>query len=142
MNIQLKRMRDDARMPEYGSDGAACFDLYAAQEVKIGPDETKLVPLGFAVGIPDGWEMRIRPRSGMSLKTGLRVANAPGTIDSDYRGEVSVILHNTTGAVKLINVGDRVAQGSCHRVEKTYFTFVQELSPTDRDKGGFGSTGS
>ena len=129
-------------MPEYGSDGAACFDFYAAEEVKIGPGKTELVPLGFAVGIIEGWEMRIRPRSGMSLKTGLRVANAPGTVDSDYRGEVSVILHNTTGETKIIQPGDRVAQGSCHRVERTHFTFVQQLSPTDRGEGGFGSTGS
>jgi len=141
MNLQLKRMRDEAKMPEYGSDGAACFDLYAAQEVSIPAGETKVVPLGFAIGVPEGWEMTIRPRSGMSLKTGLRIANAPGTIDSDFRGEVGVIMWNTSGDKKLIRAGDRIAQGSVHRVEKTHFTFVEQLSPTDRDKGGFGSTG-
>ena len=142
MNIQLKRMRDDAKMPEYGSEGAACFDFYAATEVTFKPGETKIVPLGFAVGIQDGWEMTIRPRSGMSLKTDLRIANAPGTIDSDYRGEVGVIITNHGGSKASIQVGDRIAQGTVKRVEKTYFTFVEQLSPSDRGSGGFGSTGS
>lgn len=142
MNIQLKRMRDEAKTPEYGSEGAACFDFFAAAETTIKPGDTKVVPLGFAVGIQEGWEMTIRPRSGMSLKTPLRIANAPGTIDSDYRGEVGVIMTNTGQEKVIILVGDRIAQGTCQRAEKTHFTFVEQLSPSDRGSGGFGSTGT
>ncbi len=141
MNLQLKRLRETATTPTYGSSGAACFDVYAAKEVTIKPGETKLIPLGYAMGIPDGWEVNLRPRSGMSLKTGLRMANSPGTIDCDYRGEVSVILHNTSSENRTVQIGDRIAQGSPRRVEKTHFIFVQDLGPTDRDGGGYGSTG-
>jgi len=141
MNLQLKRIREEAKTPTYGSDGAACFDLYAAEEVVIKPGETKVVPLGYAMGIPDGWEVNLRPRSGISLKTGLRMANSPGTIDSDYRGEVGVIFDNVSNENISIMVGDRIAQGSPRRVEKTHFIFVEQLSPTDRDKGSYGSTG-
>ena len=142
MNIQLKRLRKEAKMPEYGSEGAACFDFYAAAETTIKPGETKVVPLGYAVSIRDGWEMNIRPRSGMCLKTDLRIANSPGTIDSDYRGEVGVIMTNIGKSDKLVvMVGDRIAQGTVQRVEKTNVTFVEQLSPSKRGEGGFGSTG-
>lgn len=141
MNLQLLRMRESAVMPTYGHDGDACFDVYAAVEVIIAPGETRIVPLGYAMGIPDGWEVNLRPRSGMSLKTGLRVANSPATIDSGFTGEVSVILHNTSEEERVIHIGDRIAQGSPRRVEKTQFTFVSQLSPTSRDGGAFGSTG-
>jgi dUTP pyrophosphatase len=141
-SIQLKRMREEAVEPTYGSDGAAAFDLYAALEVRLGPGETKVVPLGYAMGIEDNYEVVIRPRSGMSLKTGLRVANAPGTIDSDYTGEVGVIIHNTSNEKKMIKIGDRIAQGVIQRTNRAHFTFVEKLSPTFRGDGGFGSTGS
>jgi dUTP pyrophosphatase len=139
--IQLKRLRSEATEPTYGSDGAAAFDLYAAVEVRIAPGETKVVALGYAMGIEANYEVIIRPRSGMSLKTGLRVANAPGTIDSDYTGEVGVILHNTSDEKKLIKIGDRIAQGVIQRTNKAHFIFVEQLSPTDRGGDGFGSTG-
>lgn len=141
MKLQLLRIKKEAKTPTYGSEGSACFDLYAAEEVAIKPGETKLIPLGYAMGIPEGWEVMIRPRSGMSLKTGLRMPNSPGTIDSDYRGEVTVILHNTSSENRVIQIGDRIAQASPRRVEKTSFAFVDFLSPTDRDSGGLGSTG-
>ena len=140
-SIQLKRLRDSALEPTYGSDGAAAFDLYAAEEVSIKPNETKVVPLGYAMGIENGYEVVIRPRSGLSLKTGLRIANAPGTIDSDYTGEVGIIMHNTSEDNKLIRIGDRIAQGVLQRVQRVHFVFVAQLSPTERGDGGFGSTG-
>ena len=139
--IQLKRLRSEAKEPTYGSEGAGAFDLYAAAEIRIGIGETKIVPLGYAMGIEANYEVLIRPRSGMSLKTGLRVANAPGTIDSDYTGEVGVILHNTSDEKKLIKIGDRIAQGVIQRTNKAHFIFVEQLSPTDRGGDGFGSTG-
>ena len=139
--IQLKRMRDSAVEPTYGSDGAAAFDLYAAADISLKPNETKVVPLGYAMGIEIGYEVVIRPRSGLTLKTGLRVANAPGTIDSDYTGEVGVIMHNTSTNKVLIKTGDRIAQGVIQRTIRVHFVFVTQLSPTDRGDGGFGSTG-
>lgn len=140
--IQLKRLRKSAVEPTYGSEGAAAFDLYAAEDVSLKPNETKVVPLGYAMGIENGYEVVIRPRSGLALKTGLRVANAPGTIDSDYTGEIGVIMHNTSNEKRLIKSGDRVAQGVLQRVNKVHFVFVTQLTPTDRGEGGYGSTGN
>ena len=141
-SIQLKRIRVTAVEPTYGSDGAAAFDLYAAEEITIKPNETKVVPLGFAMGIQDGYEVVIRPRSGLSLKSGLRIANSPGTIDSDYTGEVGIIIHNTSSDKKIIQIGDRIAQGVLQRTNRVHFVFVEQLSPTNRGDDGFGSTGS
>ncbi len=139
--IQLKRLRESAVEPTYSHIDDAGFDLYAASEVVIKPNETKLVPLGYAMGIPRGWLISIKPRSGMSLKTGLRVANSPGTIDSGYQNEVNVIMHNTSDERRTIQVGDRVAQGMLERVNKAEFTFVEHFSPSDRGMDGLGSTG-
>jgi dUTP pyrophosphatase len=141
--IQLKRLRKNAIEPTYGSEGSSAFDLYAAEEVSLKPNATKLVPLGYAMGLEKGYEVVIRPRSGMSLKTGLRVANAPGTIDSDFTGEINIIMHNTSNIdTKLIKVGDRIAQGVLQRTNKVHFVFVNQLSITDRGDSGFGSTGT
>ncbi len=141
MNVQLKRLREGAVMPTYGSEGAACFDLYSAEQVEVPPGKTVKVPLGFAMAIPEGWYMEIRPRSGLSLKTGIRLPNSPATIDSDYRGEVSLLIWNTSDKTITVDKGMRLAQGILHRTEKTYFVFVEQLSPTTRGDGGFGSTG-
>lgn len=140
--LQLKRMRKTAVLPTYGSEGAACFDLYAAEDVTIRSGDTRSVPLGFAMEIQDSHEVIIRPRSGMSVKTGIRIANSPGTIDSDYRGEVAIILDNTGDKLYEVKIGDRIAQGKMQRVERTNFVFIHDMSPTKRGDGGFGSTGS
>ena len=139
-NIQLKRLRATAVEPTYGSEQAAAFDLYAAEEVIFKPNETKIVPLGYAMGIQDGHEVIIRPRSGLSLKSGLRIANSPGTIDSDYTGEIGVIMHNTSEDKRIIQIGDRIAQGVLQRTQKVHFVFVDQISPTERGEKGFGST--
>ena len=142
MILQLKKTRSTALIPTYGSDGAACFDLYAAEDVSIKVGQTKPVPLGFAMQIQEGHEVIIRPRSGLSVKSGLRIANSPGTIDSDYRGEVSVIFDNCGESIYQIKVGDRIAQGKMQRVERTNFVFIHDMSPTKRGSEGFGSTGT
>ncbi|MEI2280720.1 dUTP diphosphatase [Paenibacillus polysaccharolyticus] len=94
MNVKFKRLHPDAKIPQYATEMAAGFDLVAVDDVIIAPGETAKVPLGFAVQIPPGYEIQIRPRSGVSAKTKLRVANSPGTVDADYRGEVAVLIDN------------------------------------------------
>lgn len=96
ITIPIKRIHDDAVVPTFATELAAGFDLYAVEDVLVRPNCTACVPLGFAVAIPEGYEMQIRPRSGVSLKTPLRVANSPATIDADYRGEVKVLLENVS----------------------------------------------
>lgn len=96
INVKVKRLSDDAVIPQYATEGSAGFDLIAIEDVIIEPGETKLVPTGLAFEIPQGYEIQIRPRSGVSLKTALRVVNSPATIDSDFRGEVKVIIENTS----------------------------------------------
>lgn len=95
INVKIRRLHPDAVIPQYATELAAGFDLVAVEDVIIAPGETALVPTGLAVEIPPGYEMQVRPRSGISLKTKLRVANSPGTVDADYRGEVGVIADNT-----------------------------------------------
>ena len=142
MIVKVKRLHPDAVIPKYATPGAAGFDLVAVEDVFIAPRETKLVPTGIAVEIPWGYEMQIRPRSGFSLKTPLRIANAPGTVDSDFRGEVKIIATNTSENKGFyIKKGDRIAQGVIAPVMRAIFEEVDELSETDRGLGGFGSTG-
>lgn len=142
MIVKVKRLRADAVIPEYATPGAAGFDLAAVEDVVIAPGETKLVPTGIAVEIPWGYEMQIRPRSGFSLKTPLRIANAPGTIDSDFRGEVKIIVTNTSENKGFyIKKGDRIAQGVIAPVMRAVFEEADDFSETDRGDGGFGSTG-
>lgn len=94
IDVKIRKLRETAVIPRYATDGAAGFDLIAADNVVIEPGQTQLVPLGLAFELPDGYELQIRPRSGISLRTYLRIANAPGTIDADYRGEIAVIVDN------------------------------------------------
>jgi len=145
INVKIKKLHEDAVIPTYGTDGAAGFDFYALEDTTLSPGQTKLIKTGIAMAIPQGYEIQVRPRSGMSLKTTFRVANAPGTIDSDYRGECCVIGHNLADG-KLRNVyikkGDRIAQGVLSKVPQANFQVVKELDDTDRGSGGFGSTDS
>jgi dUTP pyrophosphatase len=124
------------------TEGAAGFDLYAAEPVDVPAGETVLIPLGIAVAIPVGYEMQIRPRSGMSFKTKIRVANAPGTIDSDFRGEIKVIVDNIGGEFFRVFKGERIAQGVIAAVERAEFEIVDDLDDTERGQGGFGHTGT
>ena len=130
-------------LPSYKTDGAAGMDIRAAidEDLTIAPGHRKAVPTGFAFCIPDGLEVQIRPRSGLANDHGLTVANAPGTIDSDYRGEVKVLLINLGTDDIVIKRGMRIAQMVIAPVTRADFKSVETLSETKRDKGGFGSTG-
>jgi dUTP pyrophosphatase len=145
INVKIKKLHKDAVVPTYGTDGASGFDFYALEDVLIQAGCTALVKTGIAMAIPNGYEIQVRPRSGMSLKTSFRVANAPGTIDSDYRGECCIIGSNTSTSIDageiLIKKGDRIAQGVLSKVPQANFQVVEDLDNTDRGSGGFGSTG-
>ena len=142
MNIKVKKLYKDVVLPEYKTSGAAAFDFESLIDIIINPNETKIIPTGLAFEIPDGYELQVRPRSGLSAKTKLRVSNSPGTIDSDYRGEVCIILDNISSEESyIINKGERIAQGVISKVEKITFEEVENLSETERGEAGFGSTG-
>jgi len=131
-------------MPSYATQGAAGFDLRANLDAKIvlGPGEIKLIPTGLFMEIPFGYEGQVRTRSGLALKRGIVVLNSPGTVDSDYRGEVGVILKNDTVVLQTIEHGERIAQMVIAKHETAEIESVEELESTDRGEGGFGSTGT
>lgn len=139
--MSIKRVRKGARLPEYMSEGAAGLDLYAAEEAAIPPGGRVEAPTGIALAIPEGYEGQVRPRSGLALRHGVTVLNAPGTIDADYRGEVKVILVNLSREAFALRVGDRVAQLIIARVARAVLREVRELPATARGTGGFGHTG-
>lgn len=130
-------------LPEYKTKGAAGVDLKAniEEEIVLKPLERKLIPTGLYVEIPEGYEGQVRPRSGLAIKHGVTVLNAPGTIDSDYRGEICVILINLGNEDFVINPGDRIAQFVLNKYECIDFELIDKLSDTERGKGGFGHTG-
>ena len=130
-------------MPAYATDGAAGADLCAAveAEMSIGPGGRAAVPTGLVVEIPAGYEGQVRPRSGLAINAGLTIVNAPGTIDSDYRGELKVLMINLGSDPVSINRGDRIAQLLIAPVTRATFVEAEALSRSDRGDGGFGSTG-
>ena len=134
---------EELTLPHYATDGAAGMDIEAAVEnmVVIPPLERMVIPTGLMMAIPQGYEAQIRPRSGLSLKEGVTVANAPGTIDSDYRGEVKIILVNLNTENVIISRGMRIAQMVVAPVSKARFDVTDSLDGTSRGTGGFGSTG-
>jgi len=143
VRIEWKRLSPLARIPSYQSSLAAGMDVHAAitEPMLLEPNRVVLVPTGFALAIPEGFEAQVRPRSGLSTKHGVTVPNAPGTIDADYRGEVMVALINLGRADFTIEPGMRVAQLVFAPVARADITEVSELSSTERGTGGFGSTG-
>ena len=134
----------DLPLPRYETHSAAGMDLLAAvaEDVTLAPGERRIVPTGLALALPHGVEAQVRPRSGLAAKHGVTVLNAPGTIDADYRGEVGVILINLGDAPFTISRGMRIAQMVVARHDTAQWIEVNELPPTDRGTGGFGSTGS
>ncbi len=128
-------------LPRYMTPGSAGLDLLADEAVTLAPGERRLVPTGLALEIPPGHEGQVRPRSGLALRNGVGMANAPGTIDSDYRGEVGVILVNWGSAPVAIARGDRIAQLVIAPVTQAELVTVEVLGATGRGSGGFGSTG-
>lgn len=141
--VLVKRLEgnDDLPLPAYATEGAAGMDVVSAEDVTLPVGGRHAVATGLAVAIPHGFEIQVRPRSGLALKHGVTVANAPGTIDSDYRGEVKVILVNHGQEPFVIRRGDRVAQLVIAPVTRGSWLEVAELDETARGEGGFGSTG-
>lgn len=144
IHVPIQRLRDDAQIPRYQSDHAACMDLHAAitYNVTLTPREIHIVPCGFAIAIPVGYEAQIRPRSGLASKHGISMPNTPGTIDADYRGEVMVPLVNLGREPFTITSGMRIAQMVIKPVPRTQWQEVDTLPPTTRGDGGFGHTGA
>ena len=128
-------------LPSYASQGAAGLDVVAAEDVTLQPGQRHAVATGFAIAIPPGYEVQVRPRSGLALKHGITCLNTPGTIDEDYRGEVKVILANLGTQPFDVTRGERIAQLVPAVVSKAVFDEVDSLDETDRGAGGFGSTG-
>ena len=141
LSVGIRRIQPEAKLPTYATEGAAGMDLRCLTDIHVAPMETILVPLGFAVAVPSGFEMQIRPRSGISKFHPNYIANAPGTIDEDYRGEVGVLVTNHAHTFLRFKAGDRIAQAVICPVCRARLWEADELPPTRRGHGGFGSTG-
>jgi len=143
IEIRLKRLPhgEGLPLPAYASEHAAGLDVAAAEDVTLRPGQRSAVATGFAIAIPHGYEVQVRPRSGLAFKNGISVLNTPGTIDSDYRGEVKVILANLGTGVFEVARGERIAQLVPAPVLRAQFEEVEDLDETARGAGGFGSTG-
>jgi len=140
IELHVVQMDRDLPLPCYMSEGAVGMDLYAAKKVNLTPGEIRLVPTGIKVAVPSGYELQIRPRSGLATR-GIGIVNSPGTIDNDYRGEIKVCLINFSRQPFLINKGDRIAQAVLSPVVRARIKTVKSLTPTYRGEGGFGHTG-
>lgn len=138
MKVKIKKCE---YMPEYATEGSAGMDIRASKKAVIYKNESVLVSTGLFMEIPEGYELQIRPRSGLAVRHGITVLNSPGTIDSDYRGEIKVLLHKTAGMIYAVKKGDKIAQGILAPIVKAEFETVTELENTKRGTGCFGSTG-
>ena len=143
VKILIKRLHSEVKLPKYKTDGSSGMDLMAFidRPISIMPQKSELIPTGLSIAIPDNTELQIRPRSGLAAKNNISVLNAPGTVDSDYRGELKVILYNHGNKEFLINNKDRIAQMVLVPIIKATFEEVENLPETIRGEGGFGSTG-
>ena len=143
VKILIKRLHSEVKLPKYKTDGSSGMDLMAFLDrpISIMPQKSELIPTGLSVAIPDNTELQIRPRSGLAAKNNISVLNAPGTVDSDYRGELKVILYNHGNKEFLVNNKDRIAQMVLVPIIKATFEEVENLPETKRGEGGFGSTG-
>lgn len=139
--FRVQRVRP-VELPAYATLDAAGLDLFAPEDVELQPLERKLVPTGLCVEIPPGYEGQVRPRSGLALKHGLSMVNAPGTIDSDYRGEIGLILINLGSSVVKLNRGERIAQLVVCPIARAEVVEVDQVGETARGERGFGSTGT
>jgi dUTP pyrophosphatase len=141
--VPVKRLDNfgDLELPAYATDGAAGMDVLAAEDVTLAPGGRHAVATGLAMAVPDGFELQVRPRSGLALKHGISLPNTPGTIDSDYRGELKVILINHGDGPFEVRRGDRIAQLVLAPVVRASWLKVDDLDETARGEGGFGSTG-
>ena len=143
IKVLVKKLNSKAQLPKYKTDGSSGMDLMALIEkpIKIKPQESALIPTGITIAIPEDTEVQIRPRSGLAAKSNISVLNTPGTIDSDYRGEIKIILFNHGKEDFTVNNNDRIAQMVLMPILKAEFEEVNDLPETIRGSGGFGSTG-
>ena len=143
VKILVKKFDKNIKLPVYKTSGSSGMDLmaYVKNKINIKPGKTAMIPTGIAVAIPKNYEIQIRPRSGLAAKKGISVLNTPGTIDSDYRGEIKIILINLSKKSFVVKSGDRIAQMILCPVAKAKLNEVKNLPKTMRGKGGFGSTG-
>jgi len=145
IKIYIKRLKKNhpISLPQYMTEGSSGMDLFASleEEVILLPGERRLIPTGISVAIPEGFEGQIRPRSGLAIRKGIGLVNGPGTIDSDYRGEVGILLINFGKDPFAIRNGERIAQMVISRVFRSILVEVDDLPPTQRQEGGFGHTG-
>lgn len=141
LQIKVEIQLTNGKLPERMTEGAAGFDCFAAQTVSLFPGTRKLIPLGFRLALPPGHEAQLRPRSGLAYKHGITIPNAPGTIDCDYRGDISVLLRNDGSDIFNVMAGMRVCQMVIQRVPDIRLVPVPELADTARGEGGWGSTG-
>ncbi|RME77984.1 dUTP diphosphatase [Candidatus Woesearchaeota archaeon] len=140
LKVKIK-LHPDGKEPLYALEGDAGLDLFTREKIVLAPGERKLAPTGVYCAIPQGYEMQIRSKSGLSLKHGVIVLNSPGTIDSNYRGEIGVILFNTSDKPVVFEKHMKVAQAVFNKIPKVEWEHVEELDETQRSSGGFGSTG-
>ena len=141
MRIKIKKLHPQAIIPKYQTTFSAGFDLHALDSHILKANERALISTGLAFEIESGFEVQVRPRSGLALKNGISVLNTPGTIDSDYRGEIKVILVNHSQEDFIIRKGDRIAQGVVNEITQAVFAEVEKLSESQRGESGFGSSG-
>lgn len=139
--IKIKRLSEDGMMPTKANPNDACYDLYSTVNTIIQPNEIVIIPTDISIEMPYGFEGQIRPRSGLAAKHGITVLNAPGSIDKNFTGNVSIILINLGKETYEIKYGDRVAQIAFRKVDETELIEVNELEETDRGQNGFGSSG-
>lgn len=145
MKVKVVKTEPRARIPYYATSGSAGFDFHSIDTITVPAGGTVKVRTGIAMQIPEGYELQVRPRSGLSAKSKIRIANSPGTIDSDFRGEILIIVDNISqnqAEAFRINEGDRIAQGVLTPIEKADFEVVGDLDDSERGSGGFGSTGN
>lgn len=138
---KVKKLREDAILPAYAGSGDSGADLFTPEEVTVKAGERILIKTGIAIALPDGYEAQVRSKSGLALKKGLMVLNSPGTVDNLYRGDVGVIMYNSSNEDHTFAAGDKIAQLVIVPVEQSNFEIVDELDETDRGGNGFGSTG-
>lgn len=143
INIKIKKLQSSAKIPILATEGSSGYDIYASneQELIIKSNDKMLVPTGIAFEIPKNFEIQVRSRSGLALKKGVIVFNAPGTIDSDYRGELKIILFNVNKDDFIVTKNMRIAQIVCQKIENIHWEESNILEESNRNNGGFGSTG-
>ena len=141
VKVKLTKIHEEAIVPKYAHPGDSGMDIYSVKDYSISPLGRRLIETGLTVEIPLGYEIQVRPKSGLALKSGITVLNTPGTIDSGYRGEIGVILFNSNQESYSVKKGDKIAQIVLQKVETIEFEEVSKLEESVRNTGGFGSTG-